>query len=69
MGSITVLRRIDGKRLLLETDAPYFAASNQELSSPSCIGVTAREVTKIRGSSWMDVLRQTTENAQQLYWG
>ncbi|KAH3773240.1 hypothetical protein DPMN_174598 [Dreissena polymorpha] len=67
--SITALRRIDGDRLLLETDAPNFPAANQELSSPSCIGATAREVAKIRGCSWMDVLRQTAENAQQLYWG
>ncbi|KAH3849491.1 hypothetical protein DPMN_091894 [Dreissena polymorpha] len=67
--SITALRRIDGEQLLLETDVPNYPAANQELLSPSCIGVTAREVAKIRGCSWMDVLHQTAENDQQLYRG
>ncbi|KAH3690041.1 hypothetical protein DPMN_191788 [Dreissena polymorpha] len=48
-GSKMALRRIDGGRLLLESDAPYFPAAGEELSSPSFIGVTAREVAKIRG--------------------
>ncbi|KAH3892746.1 hypothetical protein DPMN_016874 [Dreissena polymorpha] len=63
------LRRIDGGRLLLESDAPYFPTAGEELSSPSFIGVTAQEVAKIRGCSWRDMLQQTAENAQQLYLG
>ncbi|KAH3722069.1 hypothetical protein DPMN_065019 [Dreissena polymorpha] len=63
------LRRIDGGRLLLESDAPYFPAAGEELSSPSFIGVTAQEVAKIRGCSWRVMLQQTAENDQQLYWG
>ncbi|KAH3782070.1 hypothetical protein DPMN_159981 [Dreissena polymorpha] len=63
------LRRIDGGRLLLETDALYFPAAGEELSSPSFIRVTAQEVAKIRGCSWRDMLQQTAVNAQQLYWG
>ncbi|KAH3799146.1 hypothetical protein DPMN_152750 [Dreissena polymorpha] len=67
-GSKMALRRIDGERLLLESDAPYFPAAGEELSSPSFIGVTAREVAKIRGCRWRDILKQTAENAPQLYW-
>ncbi|KAH3735277.1 putative deoxyribonuclease TATDN2 [Dreissena polymorpha] len=56
------LRRIDGGRLLLESDAPYFPAAGEELPSPSIIGVTAQEVAKIRGCSWRDMLQQTAKN-------
>lgn len=63
------LGRIDASRILLETDAPYFPAAREEISSPSYIGVTAREVARVRGCDWKELLRQTAENAQQFYWG
>lgn len=58
------VRRLDATRILLETDAPYFPAAGKELSSLAYIGVTAREVAKVRGCSWKELMQQAADNAQ-----
>ncbi|XP_060605782.1 LOW QUALITY PROTEIN: uncharacterized protein LOC132758243 [Ruditapes philippinarum] len=68
-GARIALQRIEEKKLLLESDAPYFPHGHQyRWSSPSFIGMTATAVARVRGCSKEQILRTTVENARRLYW-
>ena len=68
---ITALCNIDERRLLLESDAPYFPVPGCRVrtSSPSQIFVAAEAIATHRGWTVDHVLGVTKENAQYLYNG
>ena len=61
------LRQLDERRLLLETDAPYFRMGHREASAPSLLGMVANLVAKVRGQPWREVLEVAVANARRLY--
>ncbi|KAH3694182.1 hypothetical protein DPMN_081621 [Dreissena polymorpha] len=67
-GSLLALRTIPTERLLIETDAPYFSGPNMgPISSPTVVGLAARNVGMVRGESVNDILTATVANFQRLY--
>ncbi|MES9883636.1 MAG: TatD family hydrolase [Sedimenticola sp.] len=62
---------INDTRLLLETDAPYFQFRRYlprwDSSTPALIGLTALEVAQVRQTTWKEILKITTANAQRHY--
>jgi Tat protein secretion system quality control protein TatD with DNase activity len=66
-GQQEALRAISDDSLLLETDAPYFAPPDYNVSTPNLIGYVAEVVARIQGQSWQHVLRVSTRAAQELY--
>ena len=58
---------VSPSRILLETDAPYFAPAGYKRSTPALIGTTASCVANVTNRDWRDVLRQATANAERLY--
>ena len=68
---ITALCNIEERRLLLESDAPYFPAPGCRVrtSSPNQIFVAAEAISTHRGWTVDHVLGVTKENAQHLYNG
>lgn len=67
-GSLLALRTIPTERLLIETDAPYFTGPTiGPISSPTVVGLAARNVGMVRGESVNDVLTATVANFQRLY--
>ena len=65
--SKVALRDLDGKRLLIETDAPYFRFGSRTYSTPGMIGMTASIVGAIRGQDWTEVLELSNSNVRHLY--
>jgi len=64
-----LLRRVPLDRLLLETDAPYLAPvpHRGERNEPGYVAVSARRIADIRGESFEQLARATTENASALF--
>ncbi|XP_060560195.1 uncharacterized metal-dependent hydrolase HI_0454-like [Ruditapes philippinarum] len=58
---------IQPSRMLLETDAPYFAPQGYKRSTPALIGTAAACVAQLTHRDWRDVLQQTNANAERLY--
>ena len=63
------LRAIPPERLLLETDAPYFAPNSFRRNAPHLLGFTALHIAGNRGEAYEEVLRVTTENTVRIYVG
>jgi TatD DNase family protein len=61
------VRLVRKERSLVETDAPYFAPKGTKCSTPGCIGITVKEVARIRGEAYEEVLAATLENGRRLY--
>ena len=67
------LRRIAGSvpmdRMLLETDAPFLAPQDfrGKRNEPMYVKYVAEEISKIKGLSFEEVARVTTDNAQKLF--
>jgi len=57
-----------GDRILLETDAPYLAPAPRrgKRNEPALIIHTARKLAELRGESYEDICRATTENFRRL---
>ena len=66
-GQLTALRELDGTRLLLETDSPYFQPSGYRRSTPALLGMVAADVAKVLGIPWTTLLEQASANAVRLY--
>ena len=66
-----VVKNIPLERIVLETDAPYFANKwmtlKSEFSHPGCIMYTALEVAKLRNIPIEEVVKANFDNCQQLY--
>ena len=64
---VQAVRAVRKERLLLETDAPYFAPQGAQWSTPGCVGATGKAVAKLRGEAWEEVMSQSLENGHRLY--
>lgn len=56
-------------RLVVETDAPYLTPEPHrgKLNEPSYVKFTAEKVAEVKGVSFEDLARQTSENARQYF--
>jgi len=54
------------ERLLLETDSPFLSPYGGR-NEPANVRVVAQKVAEVRGISWEEVARTTTENAALLF--
>lgn len=64
---ISVIRSIEESRLLLETDAPYFAPPGMQFSVPGLVYPVARILAEYREVSAEHILEVTMVNGQRLY--
>ena len=64
-----VARKVPMERLLLETDAPFLAPQifRGKRNEPSYVKYLAEEISKIKGVSFEEVARLTTNNAKRLF--
>jgi len=64
-----IVKLVPMDRLLLETDAPFLAPQDfrGKRNEPMHVKYVAEEVAKIKGISFEEVARITTENAKQLF--
>ncbi|GEK91641.1 TatD family hydrolase [Alkalibacterium kapii] len=64
-----VAKHVPFEKLLVETDAPYLAPmpNRGKRNEPAYVKYVAEEVAKQRGTSFLDVADQTTQNALRLF--
>ena len=55
--------------MLVETDAPYLSPHpyRGKRNEPERVTLVAEQIAELRGMSYEDVCRQTTENAERLF--
>ncbi|GAU85024.1 TatD family hydrolase [Bosea sp. BIWAKO-01] len=65
-----IARAIPIDRLLVETDAPYLAPVpfRGKRNEPSYVVETAKSLADVKGVSFDEISRVTTENARRCYW-
>lgn len=65
-----IAREIPLERLLVETDAPYLAPTpyRGKRNEPSYVVETAKILADVKGVSFDEIARITTENARRCYW-
>jgi TatD DNase family protein len=61
----TVVQRLDARRLLLESDAPYFLTDVTQF--PSSIGDVGREVARLKGITLSQVFESAEEATRMFY--
>ena len=56
-------------RLLCETDAPYLSPHpyRGKRNEPERVTLVAQQIADLRGMTYEEVCRQTTENAERLF--
>jgi TatD DNase family protein len=66
---LEVVKKAPLDRILLETDAPYLAPGKYrgKRSEPWMVEETARKIAELKGLSYDEVARATTENAKKLF--
>ena len=62
-----VIKHLDIKKILLESDAPYLGSSKYETCTPWEVLKTAQMVATIKGITLEDVLQKTRQNTANLY--
>jgi TatD DNase family protein len=57
------------ERLVVETDAPYLTPHPHrgKLNEPSYVKLTAEKVAEVKGVSFEELARQTTETARRFF--
>lgn len=65
-----IARDVPIERLLVETDAPYLAPVpfRGKRNEPSYVVETAKTLADVKGVSFDEISRVTTENARRCYW-
>lgn len=65
-----IAREIPLERLLVETDAPYLAPTpyRGKRNEPSYVVETAKVLADVKGVSFDEIARVTSENARRCYW-
>ena len=65
-----IARDIPMERLLVETDAPYLAPTpyRGKRNEPSYVVETAKVLAEVKGVSFDEIARITTDNARRCYW-
>jgi TatD DNase family protein len=65
-----IAREIPLERLLVETDAPYLAPTpyRGKRNEPSYVVETAKVLADVKGVSFDEIARITSENARRCYW-
>ncbi len=65
-----IAREIPAERLLVETDAPYLAPTpyRGKRNEPSYVVETAKVLADVKGVSFDEIARITSENARRCYW-
>lgn len=65
-----IARDIPMEHLLVETDAPYLAPTpyRGKRNEPSYVVETAKVLAEVKGVSFDEIARITTENARRCYW-
>jgi TatD DNase family protein len=65
-----IARDIPMERLLVETDAPYLAPTpyRGKRNEPAYVVETAKVLADVKGVSFDEIARITTENAKRCYW-
>lgn len=65
-----IARDIPMEHLLVETDAPYLAPTpyRGKRNEPSYVVETAKVLAEVKGVSFDEIARITTENAKRCYW-
>lgn len=66
---LEVVRRAPLERMLLETDSPYLAPGKYrgKRCEPWMVEETAKKIAELKGITYVEVARVTTENAQKLF--
>ncbi len=64
-----VIERMPLERMLIETDAPFLTPVpfRGQRNEPSYVRYVAEQIAKLRGISFEEVAKQTTENAKSLF--
>ena len=64
-----VAKHVPMERLLVETDAPYLSPHpyRGKRNEPERVTLVAQQMAELRGMTYEDVCRQTTENAERLF--
>lgn len=65
-----IAREVPLERLLVETDAPYLAPTpyRGKRNEPSYVVETAKVLAEVKGVSFDEIARVTTQNARRCYW-
>ena len=64
-----VAKHVTMDRLLCETDAPYLSPHpyRGKRNEPERVTLVAQQIADLRGMTYEEVCRQTTENAERLF--
>ncbi|KUL96316.1 LuxR family transcriptional regulator [Bosea sp. WAO] len=65
-----IAREVPLERLLVETDAPYLAPTpyRGKRNEPSYVVETAKVLAEVKGVSFDEIARVTSQNARRCYW-
>ncbi len=65
-----VVQEVPLERALVETDAPYLAPVpyRGQRNEPGYVKYVAQAIAELRGMAVEEVAKQTTENAEKLFW-
>jgi TatD DNase family protein len=62
-----LVRHLPLDRLLLESDAPVLGPARDERNEPNNVRIACQQIADIKGLTFEDVARRTTENAERLF--
>jgi len=68
-----IVKQTPLKNLLVETDSPYLTpepirSTKKFPNEPKNVKIVAEKIAEIKGDSFLKVAKQTTKNAEELFW-